>query len=301
MGARITFLDFGSYRSELRSDVIIGSQYALDSEYYHPFKPTSNWFVAPRGAGNSVQSYVFNGDTQIATYRTRQVLGGVDVGYGFGTTGELRLGYEGGYERLSPQIGNSSVLPTVTGGTGDVRLQFQLNTLDNPVIPRSGQSLLLYTKGYNVNPAAPGPFPLSEVQSQSFFRISEPSSVFFGASGGSSYGYKAGIPAFSLGGSQRLVAWNTNELYTNQYFLGQLGYIRELTKLPPLLGSNIEFIGLAEVGKTYKLALGPKPPNLPLDGAAGIIVNTIFGPVELAGAIGDYGRGRFFFRIGRIF
>jgi NTE family protein len=301
MGARITFLDFGSYRSELRSDVIIGSQYLLDSEYYHPFTPTSNWFVAPRGGGNSVQSYVYNGDTQIATYRTRQALGGIDVGYGFGTTGELRLGYEGGYEKLSPQIGNSSVLPTVTGGTGDVRLQYQLNTLDNPVIPRSGQFLSIYTKGYNLNPAAPGPFPLSEVQSQSFFRLSEPSSVYFGASGGSSYGYKAGIPAFSLGGSQRLVAWNTNELYANQYFLGQLGYIRELTKLPPLLGSNIELIGLLEVGKTYKLALGPKPPNLPIDGAAGIIVNTIFGPVELAGAIGDYGRGRFFFRIGRIF
>jgi NTE family protein len=301
MGARITFLDFGSYRSELRSDVVVGSQYELDSEYYHPFTPTSNWFIAPRGEGNSVQSYVYSGDTQIATYRTRQILGGMDVGYGFGTTGELRLGYEGGFEKLSPQIGNSAVLPTVSGGTGDVRLQFQLNTLDNPVIPRSGQSLNIYTKGYNVNPAAPGPFPLSEVQSQTFFRISEPSSIFFGASGGSSYGFKAGIPAFSLGGSQRLVAWNTNELYTNQYFLGQLGYIRELSKLPPLLGSNIEFIGLAEVGKTYKLALGPKPPNLPLDGAAGIIVNTIFGPVELAGAIGDYGRGRFFFRIGRIF
>ena len=301
MGARITFLDFGSYRSELRNDVIVGSQYELDSEYYHPFKPTSNWFVAPRVAGNSTQTYVYNGDTQVATYRTRQALGGLDVGYGFGTTGELRFGYEGGWEKLSPQIGNSAVLPTVSGATGDVRLQYQLNTLDNPVIPRSGQSLLMYTKGYSVNPAAPGPFPLSEIQSQSFFRLSKPSSVFFGASGGSSYGYKAGIPAFSLGGSQRLVAWNTDELYTNQYFLGQLGYIRELTTLPPLLGSNIEFIGLAEVGKTYKLALGPKPPNLPLDGAAGIIINTIFGPVELAGAIGDYGRGRFFFRIGRIF
>ena len=81
----------------------------------------------------------------------------------------------------------------------------------------------MYTKGYNTNPGAPGPFPLSEVQTQSFFRLSEPSSVFFGASGGSSYGYKAGIPAFSLGGSQRLVAWNTGELYANQYFLGQLG------------------------------------------------------------------------------
>jgi NTE family protein len=301
IGARFTFLDFGSYRSELRSDAIVGSQYLIDSEYYHPFTPTSNWFVAPRGVANSVQDYVYNGDTQVATYRSRQVLGGLDVGYGFGTTGELRLGVEGGYEKLSPQIGNSSVLPTVSGSTADARLQYQLNTLDNPVIPRSGESLLMYTKGYNTNPAAPGPFPLSEVQSQSFFRLSEPSSVFFGASGGSSYGYKAGIPAFSLGGSQRLVAWNTNELYANQYFLGQLGYIRELLKLPPLLGSNVEFIGLYEVGKTYKLALGPKPPNLPMDGAAGIIVNTIFGPVELAGAVGDYGRGRFFFRIGRIF
>jgi NTE family protein len=301
IGARFTFLDFGSYRSELRTDAIVGSQYLADTEYYHPVTPTSNWFVAPRALANSVQDYVYNGDTQIATYRSRQIFGGFDVGYGYRTTGELRLGYEGGYQKLSPQIGNSSVLPTVSGATGDARLQFQLNTLDNPVIPRSGQSLQMYTKGYSTNPAAPGPFPLSEVQSQSFFRRSAPSSVFFNASGGSTYGYKAGIPAFSLGGSQRLVAWNTGELYTNQYFLGQLGFIHELLKLPPLLGSNVELIGLYEVGKTYKLALGPKPPNLPMDGAAGIIVNTIFGPVEVAGAIGDYGRGRFFFRIGRIF
>jgi NTE family protein len=38
-----------------------------------------------------------------------------------------------------------------------------------------------------------------------------------------------------------------------------------------------------------------------MDGAAGIIVNTIFGPVEIAGAVGNSGHGRFFFRIGRIF
>jgi NTE family protein len=301
MGARITFLDFGSFRSELRNDVIVGSQYLIDSEYYHPFTPTANWFIAPRAGANSTQDFVYNANTLIATYRTRQVLGGMDVGYGFGSTGELRVGYEGGYEKLSPKIGNSAVLPTVSGTTGDIRLQYQLNTLDDPVIPRSGQSIQIYTKGFNANPAAPGAFPLSEIQSQSFLRLSEPSSVFFGASGGSSYGYKTGIPSFALGGSQHLVAWNTNELYTNQYFLGQFGYIRELLKLPPLLGSNVELIGLYEAGKTYKLALGPKPPNLPMDGAAGIIVNTIFGPVELAGAVGDYGRARFFFRIGRIF
>src|ERR1700761_9314989 len=100
IGARITFLDFGSYRSELRNNVIVGSQYLADSEYYHPFTPTSNWFVAPRVGVNSIQDNLYNGDTLIASYRTRQALGGVDVGYGFGNTGELRFGYEGGYEKL---------------------------------------------------------------------------------------------------------------------------------------------------------------------------------------------------------
>jgi NTE family protein len=301
IGARITFLDVGSYRSELRTDVVVGSVYQLSGEYYHPFTTTSNWFIAPRAGANSSQYNIFSGNALLASYRIRQALGGLDAGYVFGRTGEFRLGYEGGYERLSPEIGTIPTIPTTSGETGDVRIQYQLNTLDEPVIPRSGTSLLMYTKGYNAKPAAPGSFPLSEIQAQTFFRLSAPSSVFITANGGSSYGYKTGVPAFSLGGSQRLVAWNTNELLTNQYFLGQVGYIRELLKLPPFLGNSVNFLGLLELGKTYKLPNGPSPPNLPMDVAAGLIVETIFGPVEVAGAVGDYGHARFFFRIGRTF
>jgi NTE family protein len=301
IGARITFLDVGSYRSELRNDVVLGSQYQLASEYYHPFTTTSNWFIAPRLGFNSEQFNIYSSNTQVASYRIRQALGGLDTGYGFGRTGEFRLGYEGGYEKATPVIGNVPELPTTSGTTGDVRIQYQPNTLDNPVIPRSGVYLLMYTKGFNTNPAAPGPFPLSEIQAESFFRLNAPSSVFINAAGGSSYGYKTGIPTFSLGGSRQLVAWGTNELLTNQYFLGQLGYIRELAKLPPFLGSSVNFLGVFELGKTYKLPFAPSPPHLPLDVAGGILVNTIFGPVLIAGAVGDYGHGRFYFQIGRIF
>ena len=301
MGARITFLDVGSYRSELRNDIILGSRYQLASEYYHPITTTSNWFIAPRLEVNSKQLNVYSGDTLQASYRLRQALGGMDTGYIFGRTGEFRLGYEGGYEKVSPEIGNIPTLPTTSGATGDARLQYQLITVDDPVIPRSGTNLLMYTKGFTNNPAAPGPFPVSEIQFQQFFRLSAPTSVYVSAFGGSSYGYKTGVPSFSLGGSQRLVAWSANELLTNQYFLGQIGYIRELLKLPPFLGSSVNFLGLLELGKTYKLPLGAKPPNLPMDVAAGLIVNTIFGPIEVAGAVGNYGHARFFFRIGRTF
>jgi NTE family protein len=301
IGARITFLDVGSYRSELRNDVVLGSQYQVASEYYHPLTQTSNWFIAPRLGFNSQQFNVYSSNTLLASYRIRQALGGLDTGYAFGRTGEFRLGYEGGYEHATPVIGNIPALPTNSGTTGDVRIQYQLNTLDDPVIPRSGVSLLMYTKGYNTNPGAPGPYPLSEIQSQVFFRLNAPSSVYVAAAGGSSYGYKAGFPAFSLGGSRQLVAWGQNELLTNQYFLGQVGYIRELVKLPPFLGSSVDFLGTLELGKTYKLPLAPSPPNLPMDVAAGLIVNTIFGPVLVAGSVGDYGHARFYFQIGKVF
>jgi NTE family protein len=301
MGARITFLNFGGYRRELRNDVIVGSQYGITSEYYRPFSPTSNWFLAPRAGFISYQYPLYDGNTLLALYRNRLALGGLDLGYAFGTTGEMRFGYEGGYQHLSPQIGSSNELPTVSGTTGDVKLQYTFDTLDEPVVPRSGESIKFYTKYFNTNPAAPRGFPLSELQIQNFFRLSGRSTVFLNAYGGSSYGYKTGVPPFSLGGATRLAAYGINGLLTDQYFLGQLGYIRKLKDLPPLLGSTIDLLGVFELGKTYQLPVGPKPPYLPGDVVGGIIVNTLFGPVEIGGAVGNYGHAKFFFQVGRIF
>jgi NTE family protein len=75
-----------------------------------------------------------------------------------------------------------------------------------------------------------------------------------------------------------------------------------LVKLPPFLGSSVNALGIFELGKTYKLPNATvNPPNLPLDFAGGLLVNTIFGPVFVAGAVGDYGHARFYFQIGHVF
>ncbi len=301
IGGRITFLNFGGYRRELRTDVIFGTQYGLATEYYRPFTSTSDWFAAARALYNNAQFPLFNGNDFLALYRNRRALGGLDVGYAFGRTGELRFGYEGGYEQLKPQIGSSTELPTVAGTTGDVRVQFLLDTLDRPTIPHSGESVRAYAKYFNANPGAPSGFPLSELQIQNFFRLNDPSSLFLNGYGGTSYGFKTGIPPFELGGVTRFVAFGQNELLADQYFLFQTGYIRTLKRLPPLLGSTIDALGMFEIGKTYQLPFGPKPPDLPGDVVGALIVNTLFGPVEVGGAVGDYGHAKFFFQVGRIF
>ena len=83
-------------------------------------------------------------------------------------------------------------------------------------------------------------------------------------------------------------------MLTNQYVLGQVGYIRTLKNLPAFLGSTIDLLGMFEVGQTYQLPFGPKPPHVPGDVVGAVIVNTIFGPVEVGGAVGNYGHAKFF-------
>jgi NTE family protein len=303
LGARLTFLDFGGFRSEWRNDVTLFSEYGLRSEYYHPFTPLTHWFVAPRGLIDSSPFYIYDNNKLLSIYRRNTGGGGLDVGYQFGTTGELRVGYEGGWERFARQIGNPNELPSVSGTFGDARIQYKLDRLDNAVIPRAGQNLQANFQWTNASPEAPRPYPSAEIVSQNYFRLNEPSSVFLNGYGGTTFDYATGLPQFSLGGSQRLVAYGVNELLMDKYFLFQAGYIRQLAKLPPLLGSGIYFLGVYEAAQVY----GPphtmvnKASGFPTDGAAGLVVNTIFGPVEAAYAYGDTGHRKFFFRVGRLF
>jgi NTE family protein len=303
LGARLTWLDIGGFRSEWRNDIILFSEYGFRSEYYHPFTPETHWFTAPRLLFADNPFFLYRDNNLQTIYRQHNFGAGADVGYQFGTTGELRVGYEGGWQKFLPEIGSVNVLPTYSGGYGDTRILYQLDRLDDAVIPRQGQAATFDFRWYNANPVISSSYPVLEASSRNFFRISQPASVFLNGFGGTTFDYKTGFPQFSLGGSQRLVSYGTNELLMNKYFLFQAGYIRQLARLPPLLGSGVYFLGLYEAAQVY----GPpqtminKASGLPTDAAAGLVVNTIFGPVEAAYAYGDTGHHKFFFRIGRLF
>ena len=304
LGARVTWLDVGGFRSEWRNDIILFSQYGLRSEYYHPFTPTTHWFVAPRVLSYSDPLYFYDNNHLISTYRKNSAGGGLDFGYLFGNVGELRIGYEGGWEGFQRQVGNPQELQSLSGGYAAARVQYRVDRLDDPVIPRQGQSATIDFQWTNSSPLAGGAYPALEVTSQNFFRLSEPSSVFLSGYAGTTFNYyDTGLPQFSLGGSRLLVSYGQNELLMDKYFLFQLGYLRQMAKLPPLLGGGVYFLGVYEASQVY----GPphsminKASGFPTDGSIGLIVNSIFGPIEAAYAYGDTGHRKFFFRIGRLF
>jgi len=299
LGARITFLDFGSYRTELRNDVIIGSQYGIDTQYYRPFSATSKWFIAPSGFANYLQYPIYHKDVFIAQYRKTSAGGGLELGYEFGRVAQLSLGYIGAEETFAPKIGDLSILPDVSGRFGETKLRFALNELDDPVIPRSGEYMNLSASWVDSNAGAAHSFPMSEGQVVKFIKLNTPSSVYFGSRGGTTYGNElVGVPLFSLGGPNAFAAYGQNELLTDQYYLFQAGYLRKVAKLPVLLGDGLYFNTMVEVGRVFA---PPFKSQTPGDAVVAIIANTIFGPLELGGSAGAEGHRRVFFKLGRIF
>jgi NTE family protein len=298
VGARITFLDVGSFGSEWRNDVALGSEYGISSELYRPFGEGLHWFIAPRVFAGNTQENFYRASTLIAEYRQRQAGAVMDTGYSFGRGKELRLGYELAEQKFSPYVG-SAPFPTLQGRVGRTSVQYNIIGRDNPVIPRKGFDLHSRADWYDANPGAKTGFPVLQTDMTLFKPVSAAGSLFVSGAGGTTFTYhQTGFPPFSLGGSQNLVAYGTNEFLTNQYFLFKTGYIRRLWRLPPLLGDKIYAVGTYEIAKVFDI---PKTSSLPTDVSASLVVNSIFGPVIVGVAYGATGHVKFFYRVGRVF
>jgi NTE family protein len=299
-GARITFLDFGSYGAEWRNDIIVGSVYQIASEYYRPFNPKTKWFVAPRVLFNSSLFYIYDNQDLVAEYRQRQLGGGADIGYAIDSAQEIRFGYATAYEKYSTQIGYDAEFPRVSGRAGETHVHYTLDGTNDPVLPTKGAAATFRGEWWDSNPAAQEAFPLTQLTARYFKPISPRSSLFVGFSGGTTFGYRdTGIPAFSLGGPAMLAAYGQNQFLTDQYYYFEAGYIRQLFKLPPLFGDNLSFVGYYEVAKPF-YRNNPADPTLPMDGVAALVLKTILGPIEVAGAFGST-QSKVFFQISRVF
>jgi NTE family protein len=298
LAGRLTFLDVGGFGSEWRTDFAIGNTYGISSEYYKRFSPTTKWFFAPRGGLTNSGQWIYSyGDPQ-ANYRIRRAQGGVDVGYAIDRFSEVRAGYEIGYVDASLKLG-TPLFASVKGQEGNTRLIYVNNHLDQPIVPRSGYLGEASFRWFDKSPGAPEAFPNLEMNTEFFRPVSARGSLFLVARGGTTMGFEqTGIPQYFLGGVPGLLAYGTNEVRGDQYFLFRSGYMHRLLNLPTFFGNGFYGVATYEVGKMYN---APGISDLPMDGALGVIARTRFGPVLIGGSVGDTGHSSWFFALGHIF
>ncbi len=298
LATRLTFLDVAGYRSEWRNDFIFGNTYGIKSELYRPFSPASKWFFAPHAAASSSAFKIYHKSDPLAEYRFNRTEIGGDIGYGFSRFSEVRFGYEVGTLEARLRLGTPE-FSSVSGRTGAARFHWLFDHTDDPVVPRRGVSAESNFQWYDTSPGQTNSFPVGDARIAYFQPITKPASLFVVGEGGTTFGStNNGYPQFFLGGSNRLSAYGTNELFGDQYYFFRAGYLHDLLTLPPLAGKKVYAIGAYEFGKMYGFPGASKFPN---DVAIGVLAETAVGPLVFGGSVGDSGHRKWFFQLGRVF
>jgi NTE family protein len=298
LGARITAMDVAGPRSEWRTDIEFGGTYGVQSQLYLPFSRLSKWFWEPFAGGSSTSLDIYQKRNPRAIYRLNRVLGGANVGYAFNRFNQISVGYGVGYADASLRLGQPEFSP-YSGRMGAVQLIYTRDHTNGPIIPTNGYYFQSKFYWYDTSPAATEPFPSLDLYTAFFHPVSDKASVFFLARGGSTFGSQGtGTPQFFLGGPGHLSAYGLNELFGNQYFFGNVGYLHKIFTLPPFVGTQVYLYGAGEVGKMYN---DPTAPRLSGDGVIGAVAETLVGPILIGGSVGDTGHRKWFFQLGRIF
>src|SRR5205809_1336145 len=298
MGTRFTFMDIAGFRSEWRTDLLIGNTYGIQTELYRPITAVSRWFFAPHADASDTTFQIYAKNDPLADYRIYRINIGGDVGYSFGRFSELRVGYQVGSLNTKLRLGAQEI-PSVAGRVGQTRLRYLLDHTDDPVIPRRGFSAETNFRWFDQSPGANGAFPSMDLKLGFFQPIARSASLFLQSEGGTTFGTTStGVPQFFFGGPVRLSAYGQNEFQGNQYYLFRAGFLRDLLILPPFLGKKVYAVGAYEIGKMYGLTTGS---DLPDDVAAGFLAETALGPFFIGGSVGDSGHRKWFFQLGRVF
>jgi NTE family protein len=103
---------------------------------------------------------------------------------------------------------------------------------------------------------------------------------------------------FALGMPFRLGAYDTGEIIGSNYYIATGGYLRQVGRLPDFMGGPIFAGAWLDNGDAFdKWSLAGWRTN----GSVGVVMDTLVGPVIVAGSWGFDGRWRTYLAVGRIF
>jgi NTE family protein len=299
---RVTIMDFLSEGSEIRMDASIGSELSIGAEYFYLIDQT-HFFLAPYAFTSKTKTGIFLEEEQIAQYNFRESSLGVDVGYQFGTTAEVRLGYQVGHLKASREIGDP-VLPELSGEESEVSLRFLHDNADSAVIPTRGFLLDSNLRYVFDSPVLEGlendeSFTQFSARAAGFFPLGPKNTLFAIGEADTSFDRHPGaIEQFTVGGLFRISGLSNDEFRGDHAIIGGIGYLRKLADMPPLLGEKISAGAWYEFGSAFD-DWDERETFHSI--STGIFVETILGPIFVGGSFANEGRSNFYFAIGRFF
>jgi NTE family protein len=302
--ARFVLTELDDLGAELLTDVQIGSDTKIASEFYQPLNASRTWFVAPSARIEARDLLVYNKDVEVADFRDREAEADIDFGREIGNWGEIRVGYHRTNGATRERLGDPDLIESQYN-LGEYFFKFSYDRLDNVHFPRDGQTFTLQWDANRTNLGAD--IASDKVQADWLMARSRGrNTILLWTSAGSTLdgNFKPNaLPEFySLGGFFNLSGLAPQSLYGPHYAIARAIYFRKIGsggegffEFPAYIGASFE------LGNTYQQRGDISYGSAHKDGSVFVAFDTFLGPVYLGTGYDQSGNSAFYLFLGRTF
>ncbi len=286
---------------EWLTDVQIGENPKLFTEFYQPLSLASRYFLAPSFDFEERSVFELRDADRVAEYRVREVQGGLDFGREISNWGEIRFGVRRGTGRRRVLIGDPS-LPASEFDRGGYFTRFSYDRLDSIFFPRHGQQFDLEWGAERESVGATRSFDTvrtSWLIARSFERHTL---IFWTDMGTTVDALETPENSFALGGFLNLSGLAPGFLAGPHYGIGRLMYYRRIGRggegvldLPAYAGVSLE------AGNVWQNRRDVSFGDLRTNASLFFGLDTPLGPVYLATGYDEGGDQAFYLFLGRTF
>ncbi len=296
-GVRLTFMDIGALGAQWRSDIRVGSETLIATEYYRPITK-SRVFIAPRLSFERGSHDFFLGEAKAVEYRDTRMTAAADLGYASGQRSEVRIGYQISRAEFTPVVGQPLAL-ALDGNISQLRAGWIFDGQDSPTLPSRGLRIVAQARHIFTSPGAAYEFNQLEMSGSSFLPVNGKGSVFFMNAFGTTLNRDAAfLQQFRLGGMFRLSAYSYDAFSGNHFVVAVVGYRHEVARLPNIVGQKVYVGGWYETGSAF---MNLDQTDFKHCFTGGVIADTIVGPIAVSASASREGKARLRFSIGKLF
>ncbi|HIE55738.1 MAG TPA: hypothetical protein EYP90_11260, partial [Chromatiaceae bacterium] len=281
---------------EFRSIIEVGETQRLFGEFYQPLSVHNPYFINPQLEYRRIPIGFFTEGQEIARYHLTQIRFSLEAGKELGDWGELRFGYQYGWDDVELEIGSPS-LEEGSFQEGSLFLQLGVDTLDNLYFPTAGQRAEIRYRGYREVLGGDHDFDQISAFWTGAYSYGKNTLLLHGRLG---YMLDDDAPVygrFLLGGFLNLSGFDRFELSGQHLAHGYVGFMRRLDEdsiVPVYLG------GTVEMGNTWERA-GDFGDGWFVGGSLYLGLDTYIGPLYIGVAAAEADHQTLFMFLGAPF
>jgi NTE family protein len=296
MAFRLVDQNLGGFGSELRVTGRFGYMTDLSAEYYRLLTP-GGYFIEPRTGIVRQPVYIWANQKRIAERLQEDLDAGIEAGRTFSNSLQISAEWRAEETHWSLTTGSGGG-PYLSGTAQTGLFHFNLNKETSGIVSPHGFRLSA-SAGSLYHAAGSSNAPLAMLSTARTWLWRERN--IFGLTADINSYLRANVAQpyrFTLGGPHRLSASSFDEYRGTDTYLARAGYLRRLAALPTGLGQGIYGVLGYEAGEIWS---PEQRAILRQDGAVSLVGATPIGAISFGVSVGDAGRRKVFFTIGRLF